>query len=115
MTDSDAVVTVITSLGTEQQAIEVAERLVGDHLATCVNIVPCTRTIYRWHNDRICDDTELLLIIKTTKAREQEVLEAAARINNYEIPEVMGTGAVADDATGAWIAAMTADPESHPR
>jgi hypothetical protein len=58
--------------------LEVAERLVGDHLAPASS----------W---------------------------AAARINNYEIPEVMGTGAVADDATGAWIAAMTADPESHPR
>jgi len=41
-----------------------ARALVGARLAACVNVVPGVRSIYTW-NGEVCEDDELLLIIKT--------------------------------------------------
>ncbi len=57
---------VVTSVGTEQQAVEISEELVARRLATCVNIIPCLRSIYRWKG-KICTDSEYLLLVKTRR------------------------------------------------
>jgi periplasmic divalent cation tolerance protein len=112
MSGPEPTVTIVTSVGTEHQAVDIGERLVAEHLATCVNIVPCTRTLYRWHTGHICDDTEYLLIIKTTKAREAAVHDATVRLNSYELPEVMSTNNQdVEEVTGRWIADMVRDPD----
>jgi periplasmic divalent cation tolerance protein len=41
-----------------------ARALVGARLAACVNVVPGVRSIYSWKGE-VCEDDELLLIIKT--------------------------------------------------
>jgi periplasmic divalent cation tolerance protein len=100
---------VVTSVGTEQQAVEISEELVARCLATCVNIVPCLRSIYRWKG-KICSDSEYLLLIKTRTALFEAVSEAIRELHSYELPEILEfavTGAeasfhrwVAETATG---------------
>lgn len=41
-----------------------ARALVSAKLAACVNIVPAVRSVYVWKGE-LCEDDELLLIIKT--------------------------------------------------
>ncbi len=79
---------VVTSVGTEQQAVEISEELIARRLATCINIVPCLRSIYRWKG-KVCEDTEYLLMIKTRKALFGAVTEAIREIHSYELPEVL--------------------------
>jgi periplasmic divalent cation tolerance protein len=79
---------VVTTVGTEQQAVEISEELVVRGLATCVNIVPCLRSIYRW-NGKVCEDSEYLLLIKTRRALFAAVSEAIREIHSYELPEVL--------------------------
>jgi len=113
MSDRDSIITILTSVGTQRQAIDISEHLVNQRLATCVNIVPCLRTVYRWTNDKIRDDTEYLLFIKTTKAREDEVYKAATNMNPYSIPEVLTIcNPQVEQVTSNWIAEMTRDPEA---
>src|SRR5512139_1092229 len=79
---------VITSVGTEQQAVEISEELVARRLATCVNIIPCLRSIYRWKG-KICTDSEYLLMVKTREALFAAVGEAIRELHSYELPEIL--------------------------
>ena len=58
-------IVVVTSVGTEDQALDIAHALVRNRQAACVNLIPNVHSIYRWKG-RVCDDGEFLLIIKTT-------------------------------------------------
>lgn len=107
MGELEKVTTIVTSVGSEQEAVHLGEELVEGRLATCVNIVPCARTVYRWKNGRICDDTEYLLLIKTSLSLAATVQDAIMRLHTYELPEVMcvETGPV-EETTRRWVVEM---------
>lgn len=88
MTRLEEITVVMTSVGTEQQAVEISEELIARRLATCVNIVPCLRSIYRWKG-KICEDTEYLLFIKTPKRLFARVSDAIREFHSYELPEIL--------------------------
>lgn len=91
MAELEPISVVVTSVGTEQQAVEISEELVARRLATCVNILPCLRSIYRWKG-KVCEDSEFLLIIKTRRVLFAEVAEAIRAIHSYELPEILEFG-----------------------
>lgn len=106
MADLDPIILVMTSVGTEQQAVEISEELVERRLATCINIVPCLRSIYRWKG-RVCEDTEYLLLVKTPAALFERVSEAIREFHSYELPEILALPIPAADATfHRWVLQM---------
>ncbi|MGE5412984.1 MAG: divalent-cation tolerance protein CutA [Syntrophomonadaceae bacterium] len=112
MAKSEELIVVVTSVGTEEQALDVAHALVRGRRAACVNIVPNIHSVYRWKG-RVCDDGEMLLIIKTRASQFEGVREIIQRVNTYELPEVLGYRV--DNASPAfanWIEKMTAAPGS---
>lgn len=88
MTDLEPITLMMTSVGTEQQAVEISEELIARRLATCVNIVPCLRSIYRWKG-KVCEDTEYLLFIKTPRRLFERVSAAIREFHSYELPEIL--------------------------
>jgi periplasmic divalent cation tolerance protein len=88
MADLEDITLVMTSVGTEQQAVEISEELIARRLATCVNIVPCLRSIYRWKG-KVCEDTEYLLFIKTPVSLFEQVSDAIREYHSYELPEIL--------------------------
>ena len=106
---------VVTSVGTEDQALDIAHALVRSHLAACVNLMPNVHSIYRWKG-RVCEDGEFLLFIKTRARQFDGVRETIQKMNTYELPEVLAYRV--DDASPAfssWIAKATERPKKHPR
>ncbi len=57
------------------------------HFAACANVLPGMRSIYRW-NGAIQSDAEVLLVLKTSRARAQELTEFVASRHPYELPAV---------------------------
>ena len=55
---------VLVTVSSETEAKTIARTLVEERLAACVNIIPGLTSIYRWE-EKICEDRELLLVIKT--------------------------------------------------
>jgi periplasmic divalent cation tolerance protein len=88
MPELEKITLVMTSVGTEQQAVEISEELIARRLATCINIVPCLRSIYRWKG-KVCEDTEYLLMIKTPERLFEPVSEAIREFHSYELPEIL--------------------------
>ena len=88
MSDLEPITLMMTSVGTEQQAVEISEELIARRLATCINIVPCLRSIYRWKG-KVCEDTEYLLLIKTPQRLFDRVSAAIREFHSYELPEIL--------------------------
>lgn len=79
---------VLVTVPTRQAGEQLAETLVGEQLAACVNIVGPIRSIYRWQGE-ICRDDEHLLLIKTT-AGAYAALDARIRaLHTYDNPEII--------------------------
>ena len=107
----DELIVVVTSVGTEEQALDVAHALVRSRRAACVNIIPNIHSVYRWKG-RVCDDGEMLLIIKTRSSQFEGVRETIQRVNTYELPEVLGYRVdKASPGFAQWIEKMTAAPK----
>ena len=86
MTDAMLVMTTVAS---QEQAHTIAQDLVEQELAVCVNILPIMHTFYRFKGE-VHDDTENLLMIKTTKNLYDSVCASICQMHTYEIPEVFG-------------------------
>ena len=77
-------------------ALRIASALVEQKEAACVNIVPGIRSIYRWQG-KLCDDAELLLLIKSSADRFEAVRSRIRQLHTYEVPEVISLPIVAGD------------------
>ncbi len=71
-----------------ETARRIARALVEERLAACVNVVPAVTSIYRWEG-ALQEDTELLLVAKTTEARLPALAERLAVIHPYTLPELV--------------------------
>lgn len=72
----------------QASAARIAETLIDEKLAACVNIVPGLTSVYRWRN-KIETAQEHLLLIKTRQDRYASVESALLRIHPYELPEII--------------------------
>ena len=84
---SDPIVVLVTC-GSEDEALKIANTLVEDHLAACVNLVAPIRSVYRWEG-KIWDEKEWLLIIKTQKHRFEELEKKVKSFHSYSVPEII--------------------------
>ena len=69
-------------------AAQLAETLVGDGLAACVNRLPGVVSNFRWEG-RVQQETETLLLIKTTEDRLEALTARITDLHPYELPEVV--------------------------
>ena len=72
----------------QDTATRIAETLVTEQLAACVNIIPAIQSIYRWEG-AIEHDEELLLLIKTSTAVWPLLEERILALHPYELPEII--------------------------
>ena len=102
----------MTSVGTEEQALDIAQRLVESQLAACVNILPGVRSVFRWKG-KIQHEGELLLMVKTLKENFERVQQVIKELNTYELPEILSFSASdADEAFAAWVATNSTGVET---
>jgi periplasmic divalent cation tolerance protein len=86
------VLIVITNLPDRAAAEKLADVLVEQRVAACVNILAPCRSVYRW-KDALQHDEEHPMLIKTTSER-YPALEAAIRAGHpYELPEIIAVQA----------------------
>ncbi len=78
----------ITTAGSREEAEQIARALVEERLAACVNLLPGVTSVYRWRGEMETAE-EVLLLIKTTAERLEELEAAVRRLHSYEVPELV--------------------------
>jgi periplasmic divalent cation tolerance protein len=85
--DSGHIVVFITAPSVDE-ADKIADVLVGQRKAACVNIVPQVRSRFWWQG-KIESEEEALLIVKTRSELLDEVIGLVKANHSYEVPEVV--------------------------
>ena len=89
-------------------AQRIADALVEERLAACVNLLPGMQSTYRWQG-KVEHAAEVLLLAKTTRVRMPALQERIVALHPYELPEVLAVEAGGLPAYLQWIARET-DP-----
>lgn len=113
-----AIVLVISTFESREQAEPIARALVEERLAACANLLPGCLSIYRWQG-AIERADEALMLVKTTRDRYPALERRLHELHPYELPEIV---AVAPDrvlaAYADWVAGETrpigSDRDSRP-
>jgi periplasmic divalent cation tolerance protein len=92
----DAIVVFLTAANGEE-ATRLADMLVGAHLAACVQILPEMESVYRWQG-KIERSSEVLLIVKTTSAKFDDLEREVRALHSYDTPEIVAVPIVAGSA-----------------
>lgn len=96
-------VVVLTTVGADFDSRALAETLIEQRLAACVNIIDRVRSVYRWEG-HVTEDGEQLLLIKTVDDRVDALREELLRRHPYTVPEfVVLPIADISDSYGAWL------------
>ena len=79
---------VMTNVSDIKVGKSIAEKIIQERLAACVSVSPPGHSLYWWQN-KITEDQEHTLFIKTKKDIYPELEEKIRQIHPYEIPEII--------------------------
>ncbi|MEY3220172.1 MAG: hypothetical protein RIT27_1529 [Pseudomonadota bacterium] len=69
-------------------AEQIAQYLVEEKLAACVNIIPNVQSFYWWEN-QLVKDQEITLLIKTTQHCFNDLENVIKKYHTYQTPEII--------------------------
>ncbi len=107
MDENNKLVLVYTTYPSASAAQSVAELLVKDRLAACVNVLPATIAVYEW-DGQLQKDDEAVCIVKTRAGLSEQVMAVIKDHHPYDTPAllVLPVMASGEDYT-AWVLQQT--------
>ncbi|MCK5077315.1 MAG: divalent-cation tolerance protein CutA [Calditrichia bacterium] len=79
---------VICTTANKEEAKKIAQCLVKEQFAACVNIIPGILSVYKWEG-QIQNDNEHLLLIKTISNAISPLKEKIMELHSYSVPEII--------------------------
>jgi len=107
----DAYQLVLNTCPDQETAQQLADCIIDEKLAACVNIIPGLLSIYEWQGQRE-HGTEVLLLIKTRSDLYAELKTLICKLHPYELPEIIALSI--NDGLHAylsWISKQTKRPK----
>ncbi len=103
----DELIQVLTAIGSKEDAQKVANAIVGEHLAACVQIIGPITSTYWWQGVMETAD-EWLCLMKTRQELYEQVEQAIRAIHPYDEPEILAMPVIAESRTYLdWIVSET--------
>lgn len=93
---SDVIVVFMTAANRDE-ATRLAEMLVNEELAACVQVLPEIESIYRWQG-KVERQPEVLIIAKTIQSVFQKLEARVRAMHSYDTPEIVAVPLAAGSA-----------------
>ena len=90
-------VVVFITVGSSEEADSIAQALVQERLAACVNVLSSITSTYRWQG-QVQRDEELLLVVKTRRELFDRLVARVEELHSYQVPEIVALPIVAGSA-----------------
>jgi periplasmic divalent cation tolerance protein len=101
------VVALLVTCPDQRVGEKIGRTLVEERLAACVNVVPGLISLYRWQG-KLCQDREVLLIVKTRRTKFAPVARRIKTLHPYSVPEILALPiARGNSAYLAWVREST--------
>ena len=88
-----------------EEAERVAQQLIEERLAACVNLVPCA-SIFR-HEDEIQTAHEISATFKTLPNRAAALARRIGELHSYDLPAIESWPVAAPDNVVQWVSEAT--------
>tara|TARA_B100001250_G_scaffold414570_1_gene454008 strand:- start:27046 stop:27369 length:324 start_codon:yes stop_codon:yes gene_type:complete len=85
---SNKALIIIATCPNPEEAKIIAEKLIQNNIAACVNIFDKINSYFLWKS-KINNEQESLLLIKTIEKKYDEVEALIKKMSSYELPEVI--------------------------
>jgi len=72
----------------KKEAQRIAEQLIKNRLAACVNIVNNIESVF-WWQARVDKAKEVLLLIKSKRQNFKKIVKLVKSLHSYEVPEII--------------------------
>jgi periplasmic divalent cation tolerance protein len=79
---------VLSTAKDRDEAEHIAERLVRERLAACVNVFSDLRSVYRWKG-KVERAGEALMLMKTSRGKLSRLMARVKELHSYEVPELL--------------------------
>lgn len=100
------ILTVLTTVANAEDAAALADKLVQNKLAACVQELTI-RSHYNWEN-KTQNEQEVLMLIKTQETLQDEVVSFIKSNHSYDLPEIIVLPVVGGLAEYlAWVSSET--------
>lgn len=84
----DKYIVILSTVPDKETGLLVANALVKEKLAACVNIFSGIQSIYQWKGE-LCNEEELMLIIKSRSFLFEKIRKRISDLHSYEVPEII--------------------------
>ena len=81
-------VAIFIAAGTADEARRIADALLKQRKAACVNIVPRVDSLFWWEG-KLDSAAESLLVVKTRVSALDEVIKCVKEVHSYQVPEII--------------------------
>jgi periplasmic divalent cation tolerance protein len=99
---SEPIVVLITT-SSQAEADRIANTLVAEMMAACVNVIPGVTSVYRWQGE-VQRAQEWLLVVKSRLDVLDDVIRRVKALHSYDTPEIIALPlAGGSDAYLRWI------------
>ena len=83
-----AYIVILITTSNSEEAYKIAEVLLNQRKAACVNIVPGVSSLF-WWQDKLDSAQESLLIVKTKASLLPEIISLVKGVHSYDVPEII--------------------------
>ena len=81
-------VVILITTSIDEEAERIANKLLTQRKAACVNIIPKVRSLFWWKGELDSAD-EAVLIVKTKASLVDQIVSLVREAHSYEVPEVI--------------------------